>query len=49
MKDIEQSLNSIEVAEMVEKEYKRLLKDIRRYEAQLGEGKIAPSDFWTVF
>lgn len=47
MQNIEQTLNSMEVAEMVEKEHKRLLKDIRRYEAQLGEGKIAPSDFWT--
>lgn len=47
MQKIEQVLSSIEVAEMVEKEHKRLLKDIRRYEAQLGEGKIAPSDFWT--
>lgn len=47
MQNIEQTLTSIEVAEMVEKEHKRLLKDIRRYEIQLGEGKIAPSDFWT--
>lgn len=47
MNKIEQTLTSMEVADMVEKEHKRLLKDIRRYEVQLGEGKIAPSDFWT--
>ena len=46
-KMIEQTLTSLEVAEMVGKEHKGLLKDIRRYTAQLGEGKIAPTDFWT--
>ena len=46
MMKLEQTLTSIEVAEMVEKEHKRLLKDIRRYEEQLGEGNLAPSDFW---
>lgn len=46
MKDIEQVLDSREVAEMVEKEHKQLLKDIRRYMKQFNEGKIAPVDFF---
>lgn len=41
------TIDSREVAEMVEKQHNTLLKDIRRYTKQLGEGKIAPSDFWT--
>lgn len=36
---------SIEVAQMVGKEHYDLLKDIRRYSTQLGEGKISVSDF----
>lgn len=43
---IEQTIPSMEVAEMVEKEHKHLLKDIRRYNQQLGEGKISLTDFW---
>lgn len=43
---IEQTLDSIEVAEMVGKEHKQLLKDIRRYIVQLNESKIAPVDFF---
>lgn len=46
-KTIEQTLNSREVAEMVEKEHKELLRDIRRYIAQLGEAKIGFTDFFT--
>ncbi len=45
-KQIEQALTSLEVAEMVEKQHNELLKDIRRYVGQLGEGKIPQSDFF---
>lgn len=47
MKQIEQTISSIEVAEMVRKEHKELLRDIRRYCEQLGESKIALTDFFT--
>ena len=47
MKQIEQTLDSREVAEMVGKEHKELLRDIRRYCEQLGQSKIAQSDFFT--
>lgn len=40
-------LTSMEVAQMVDKKHCDLLKDIRRYTAQLGEGKISVSDFFT--
>lgn len=40
-------ITSIEVAQMVDKKHYDLLKDIRRYIAQLGEGKIPSSDFFT--
>lgn len=46
MKQIEQTISSIEVAEMVEKAHNDLLKDIRRYCEQLGQGKIPQSDFF---
>jgi Rha family phage regulatory protein len=46
--NIEQkAITSIEVAEMVGKEHSDLMKDIRRYLTQLGEGKISPTDFFT--
>lgn len=47
MEQMEQTLGSLEVAEMVEKAHNELLKDIRRYCKQLGEGKIPQSDFFT--
>ena len=47
MKQLEQRLDSREVAEMVGKEHKELLRDIRRYCEQLGESKIALTDFFT--
>lgn len=47
MNQIEQTLDSREVAEMVGKEHKELLRDIRRYCVQLGQSKIAQSDFFT--
>jgi Rha family phage regulatory protein len=43
----QKSLTSVEVAEMVEKPHNDLLKDIRRYSEQLGEGKISLTDFFT--
>ena len=43
----EQTLDSREVAEMVGKTHKELLRDIRRYCEQLGESKIALTDFFS--
>lgn len=43
----EKHIDSREVAEMVGKEHKELLRDIRRYCEQLGESKIALTDFFT--
>lgn len=40
------TITSLEVAEMVEKEHKNLIRDIRRYCEQLAEGKIEPGDFF---
>lgn len=40
------TITSLEVAEMVEKQHNELLKDIRRYVEQLGEGKIPHTDFF---
>lgn len=34
------AITSLEVAQMVEKKHSELLKDIRRYDGQLAEGKI---------
>lgn len=48
MNELEQKcIDSREVAEMVGKEHKELLRDIRRYCEQLGESKIALTDFFT--
>lgn len=55
MLELEQTITSIEVASMVEKEHKFLMRDIRRYLSQIAEGnerygggcKVAPSDFFT--
>lgn len=47
MEKIEQTLTSMEVAEMVEKEHNKLLRDIRSYSKQLDEAKIGQSDFFT--
>lgn len=43
---IEQTLDSREVAEMVEKEHSKLLRDIHRYEKQFIEAKIGFNDFF---
>ena len=44
--NLEQKLTSMEVAEMVEKNHKDLMRDIRRYCEQLAESKIALGDFF---
>lgn len=41
-----QTIESREVADMIGKEHKELLRDIRRYQSYLGESKIAPTDFF---
>ena len=46
MSNLEQKLDSREVAEMVGKAHNDLLKDIRRYCEQLGEGNIPHTDFF---
>ncbi len=46
MENIEQMLTSVEVAEMVEKEHKMLLRDLRRYINQFNQCKIVPVDFF---
>lgn len=46
MSELEQTLDSREVAEMIEKEHSKLLRDLRRYEEQFTEAKIGFSDFF---
>ena len=46
MQKIEQTLDSREVAEMIKKDHAMLLRDLRRYEKQFTECKIAVSDFF---
>ena len=46
MQELEQTLDSREVAEMIEKEHGKLLRDLRRYEEQFTEAKIGFSDFF---
>lgn len=41
MKQLEQTLTSMEVSEMVGKEHGKLLKDIRRYTSQIAQANIA--------
>lgn len=47
MKQIEQTITSLEVAEMVDKDHSKLLKDIRRYQEQLAEANFGSGDFFT--
>ncbi len=42
----QQTITSLEVAEMIGKEHSKLLKDIRRYSEQLNEAKIGLVDFF---
>ena len=46
MQRFEQTLDSREVAKMVEKDHAMLLRDLRRYEGQFGNCKIAVTDFF---
>lgn len=46
MQKIEQTVSSIEASDMMDKTHKDLLRDIRRYCEQLGQGKIPQSDFF---
>lgn len=45
-RQIEQTLDSREAAEMIGKEHKNLMRDIRSYVEELGQLKIEPSDFF---
>lgn len=47
MNQLEQKLDSREVAEMIEKAHSELLKDVRRYTKQLAEVNIPLGDFFT--
>lgn len=47
MKEIEQTITSMETAEMIGKAHNELLKDIRRYCEQFSLGNISQSDFFT--
>lgn len=42
----EKTISSLEVAEMVEKEHNKLMRDIRTYIDQLGQSKIGHSEFF---
>lgn len=46
MNQIEQKIDSREVAEMVGKEHKKLLRDIRNYKMQLSETKSGPGNYF---
>lgn len=46
MKQIVQTISSLEVAEMVGKAHKNLIRDIRSYLEELGQLNIEPSDFF---
>lgn len=46
MQAIEKTLDSREVAEMVEKDHSKLLRDIHRYEEQFAEANIGLGDFF---
>lgn len=43
---IKKTITSMEVAEMVNKDHSKLLRDIRNYISQLGEAKIGFTDFF---
>lgn len=42
----EHTISSLDVAEMVEKEHKYLMRDIRRYSNVMTGANISPVDFW---
>lgn len=45
MNQLEITLTSLEIAEMVEREHNEVLKDVRRIQKQLGEGSLPQSYF----
>lgn len=45
---IEQTIPSMEVADMVEMEHKYLMRNIRRYTGEMTGAKILPVEFWNV-
>lgn len=45
--NVTETLTSMEVVEMVDKEHSKLMRDIRRYITQLNEAKIGLVDFFT--
>ena len=47
MSKIEQVLTSIEVAQMVGKDHKYLMRDIRNYSTEMTGAEISPVEFWT--
>lgn len=47
MQFIQQTLTSMEVADMIEKAHKDLMRDIRRYTKQFNESNLAPVEFWS--
>jgi Rha family phage regulatory protein len=46
MKELQQTINSVEVAGMVKRDHKEVLRDIRNIINQLGESKIALSNYF---
>lgn len=46
MKEIEQTISSIEVAEMVGKRHTDLIRDVRRYLEQFNESNLASVEFF---
>lgn len=42
----EKTISSFEVADMVEKEHKNLMRDVRNYVSELNQLKIKPVDFF---
>ena len=46
MAELEQTLSSIEISDMIEKEHSKLLRDLRRYIEQFNEAKIGFVDFF---
>lgn len=47
MEKLEQTISSVEVAEMIGKDHNKLLRDIRSYIDQFSLSKIGQSDFFT--
>ena len=46
MKELQQTIDSREISEMIEKDHAKLLRDIRRYEEQFREANIGFTDFF---